>query len=72
MRFALRKVEPLHAELEAFAACVLDDTPEPVLAYDGCRALAAALAVRDSAASRARSQLLGMPSARPCARRLTR
>ena len=29
MRFALRKVEPLRAELEAFADCVLDDTPEP-------------------------------------------
>ena len=38
------------AELEAFAACVRDDTPEPVSAYDGCRALIAALAVRDSAA----------------------
>jgi predicted dehydrogenase len=51
IRFALRKVEPLRAELEAFAACILDDTPEPVSARDGCRALNAALAVRDSAAN---------------------
>ena len=51
MRFALRRVEPLQAELEAFAACVRDDTAEPVTAYDGCRALIAALAVRDSAAN---------------------
>lgn len=49
-RFALRRVEPLRAELQAFARCVLDDTPEPVSAYDGCRALAAALAVLESAA----------------------
>ena len=50
VRFALPRVEPLQAELEAFARCVLDDTPEPVSSQDGCRALAAALAVRDSAA----------------------
>ena len=37
LRFALRRVEPLKAELEAFAACVLDDTAEPISAYDGCR-----------------------------------
>ena len=49
LRFALQKVEPLRAELEAFAACVLDDTPEPVSAGDGVRALAAALALRESA-----------------------
>jgi UDP-N-acetylglucosamine 3-dehydrogenase len=63
VRFALRKVEPLQAELEAFAACILDDTPEPVSAYDGCRALIAALAVRDSAANSRPVQLLGMPLA---------
>ena len=63
LRFALRKVEPLHAELEAFAACVLEDTPEPITAYEGCRALAAALAVRDSAANSRPVQLLGMPAA---------
>ena len=50
IRFGLRKVEPLLVELEAFAACVIDDTPEPVSAEDGCRALNAALAVRASAA----------------------
>jgi UDP-N-acetylglucosamine 3-dehydrogenase len=50
VRFALGRVEPLQAELEAFTRCVLEDTPEPVSAQDGCRALAAALAVRDSAA----------------------
>ena len=51
MRFALRREEPLLAELQAFARCVIDDTPEPVTAHDGCRALAAALAVLESAAS---------------------
>jgi predicted dehydrogenase len=51
IRFGLRKVEPLRAELEAFASCVIDDTPEPVSAADGCRALAAALAIRESAAA---------------------
>ncbi len=63
VRFALRKVEPLRAELEAFAACILDDTPEPVSAYDGCRALIAALAASDSAANSRPVSLLGMPSA---------
>ncbi len=48
-RLALRRVEPLRAELEAFVACVRDDLPEPVSGADGCRALAAALAVRESA-----------------------
>ena len=63
IRLALRKVEPLQAELAAFAACVLDDTTEPVTAYDGCRALIAALAVRDSAKSSRPISLLGMPAA---------
>jgi len=62
LRFALRRVEPLKAELEAFAACVRDDTPEPTTAYDGCRALIAALAVRDSAANSRPVTLLDMPS----------
>ena len=31
VRFALRKIEPLRAELEAFAECILEDTPEPVV-----------------------------------------
>jgi predicted dehydrogenase len=64
VRFALRRVEPLRAELEAFADCVLDDTPEPVSANDGCRALAAALAVRDSAANLRPIKLLDMPGER--------
>lgn len=62
VRFALRKVEPLRAEHEAFVRCVLDDTAEPVTAYEGARALAAALAVRDSAAAERPIELLGMPS----------
>jgi UDP-N-acetylglucosamine 3-dehydrogenase len=65
LRFALPRVEPLHAELEAFARCVLDDTPEPVTAQDGCRALAAALAVRDSAAHSRPVTLLDTPAVRP-------
>jgi predicted dehydrogenase len=65
MRFALPRVEPLQAELEAFARCVLDDTPEPVSSQDGCRALAAALAVRDSAAHSRPVTLLDMPATRP-------
>jgi UDP-N-acetylglucosamine 3-dehydrogenase len=62
LRFALRKVEPLRAELEAFRDCVLNDTPEPVSAYEGCRALIAALAVRDSAANQRPMTLLSMPA----------
>ncbi|HVR04633.1 MAG TPA: Gfo/Idh/MocA family oxidoreductase, partial [Solirubrobacteraceae bacterium] len=65
IRFALPRVEPLAAELQAFARCVLDDTPEPVSAQEGCRALAAALAVRDSAANRRPVQLLDTPLSRP-------
>jgi UDP-N-acetylglucosamine 3-dehydrogenase len=61
VRFALGRVEPLQAELEAFARCVLDDTPEPVSAQEGCRALAAALAVRDSAAHSRPVTLLDTP-----------
>jgi UDP-N-acetylglucosamine 3-dehydrogenase len=62
VRFALRKTEPLKAELEAFASCVLEDTLEPVTANDGCRALLAALAVRDSARHSRPVKLLGMPA----------
>jgi predicted dehydrogenase len=50
LRFALRKQEPLLAELEAFVQCVVDDTPEPVSAREGIQVLAAALALRESAA----------------------
>ncbi|MGI8715739.1 MAG: Gfo/Idh/MocA family oxidoreductase [Solirubrobacteraceae bacterium] len=64
VRFALRRVEPLRAELEAFASCVIDDTTEPVTANEGCRALAAALAVRDSAANSRPIRLLDMPGVR--------
>jgi len=49
IRFAVQKIEPIRAELEAFATCILNDTHEPVDAYDGARALAAALAVLESA-----------------------
>jgi predicted dehydrogenase len=65
LRFALRRVEPLRAELEAFAACVRDDTPEPVSAADGCRTLIAALAVRESAAHQRPVRLLDMPTWTP-------
>jgi UDP-N-acetylglucosamine 3-dehydrogenase len=65
IRFALPRVEPLQAELQAFARCVLDDTPEPVSAQEGCRALAAALAVRDSAAHSRPVTLLDTPLSRP-------
>jgi UDP-N-acetylglucosamine 3-dehydrogenase len=61
VRFALHKEEPLRAELAAFCACVLEDTPEPVDAWDGARALVAALAVRDSALSGRPVTLLDMP-----------
>jgi UDP-N-acetylglucosamine 3-dehydrogenase len=67
LRFALRRVEPLKAELEAFADCIRNDTPEPISAYDGCRALIAALAVRDSAAHSRPVTLLDMPSPAPLA-----
>jgi UDP-N-acetylglucosamine 3-dehydrogenase len=60
-KFALRRVEPLRAELEAFATCILEDLPEPVSGEDGCRALIAALAVRDSAEHSRPVNLLGMP-----------
>lgn len=65
VRFALRRIEPLQAELEAFARCILNDTPEPVSAQEGCRALAAALAVRDSAAHSRPVTLLDAPSPAP-------
>jgi UDP-N-acetylglucosamine 3-dehydrogenase len=65
VRFSLAKAEPLRAELEAFCRCVLDDTPEPVSAHDGVKALAAALAVRESAAVRRPVELLAIPEPRP-------
>jgi predicted dehydrogenase len=65
VRFSLAKAEPLRAELEAFCRSVLDDTPEPVTAHDGVKALAAALAVRESATVRRPVQLLDIPEPRP-------
>jgi predicted dehydrogenase len=65
VRFSLAKAEPLRAELEAFCRCVLDDTPEPVSAHDGVKALAAALAMRESAAVRRPVELLDIPAPRP-------
>lgn len=49
LRFGLRRVEPMRAELSAFLTCIVEDTPEPVTAWAGARALAAALAVLESA-----------------------
>ena len=54
IRFALRKVEPIRAELAAFLNCIVEDLPEPVSGLDGARALAAALAILDSVESGAR------------------
>jgi UDP-N-acetylglucosamine 3-dehydrogenase len=77
LRFAVPRVEPLKAELEAFVHCVLDDAEEPVSAHDGCRALAAALAVLESANEARRAELpellavsAGEPVSRERARRL--
>jgi len=65
LRFALPRAEPLQAELQAFVACVLEDTVEPVTAEEGCRALAAALAVRDSAANERPVKLLDTAAIQP-------
>jgi UDP-N-acetylglucosamine 3-dehydrogenase len=65
VRFSFAKVEPLRAELEAFCRCVLDDTAEPISAHDGVKALAAALAMRESAAVRRPVELLDIPAPRP-------
>jgi len=67
VRFSLAKAEPLQAELEAFCRCIIEDTPEPVSAHDGVKALAAALAVRESAAVRRPVELLDIPAPRPLA-----
>jgi UDP-N-acetylglucosamine 3-dehydrogenase len=60
-RFGLHKVEPIRAELDAFLDCIVNDTPEPVGAHDGARALAAALAIRESLRSGRSVHLLEMP-----------
>lgn len=65
LELPVKPVEPLLAELDAFARCILDDTPEPVSAHDGVRALAAALAIRESATVRRPVTLLDMPAPVP-------
>jgi UDP-N-acetylglucosamine 3-dehydrogenase len=64
-RFGLHKVEPIRAELDAFVDCIVNDTPEPVGAHDGARALAAALAIRESLRSGRSVRLLEMPAPKP-------
>jgi UDP-N-acetylglucosamine 3-dehydrogenase len=49
IRFALRRVEPMRAELTAFLTAIVEDLPVPVTARDGIRALAAAFAILESA-----------------------
>ena len=51
VRFALAPRRAAAGRARGVRRCVLEDTPEPVSAHEGCRALAAALAVRDSAAN---------------------
>ncbi len=48
VRYPIRRYEPLRAELEAFAAAVLDDAPAPVSGADGLAALCLALAIVES------------------------
>ena len=48
MRFALNRVEPLKAELEAFIHCVRDNKPVPISGEDGLAALRLALALVES------------------------
>ncbi len=60
-RFGLHKVEPIRAELDAFVGCIVNDTPEPIGAHEGARALAAALAIRKSLRSGRAVRLLEMP-----------
>ncbi len=52
IRFAIQKEEPLRAELTAFRDAIRDGGPAPVPALAGARALANALALRESAAQR--------------------
>lgn len=52
IRFAIKKEEPLRAELEAFRDAIREGGPPPVPALAGARALANALALRESAAQR--------------------
>ncbi len=50
-RFALSRVEPLKAELQAFLSAILNDTPSPVSGEDGLAALRLALALIEAAES---------------------
>jgi UDP-N-acetylglucosamine 3-dehydrogenase len=52
IRFAIAKSEPLRGELEAFRDAILAGGPSPVPAMEGARALAAVLAIRESALHR--------------------
>ncbi|MBO9532543.1 MAG: Gfo/Idh/MocA family oxidoreductase [Solirubrobacteraceae bacterium] len=52
IRFAINKEEPLRAELAAFRDAIVEGGPAPVPALAGARALANALALRESAAQR--------------------
>ncbi len=52
IRFAIQKEEPLRAELVAFRDAILEGGAAPVPALAGARALANALALRESAAQR--------------------
>ena len=65
VRLPVEPVEPLLAELRAFTRCIQEGTPEPVSAHDGVRALAAALAVRESASVRRAVKLLDIPAPVP-------
>lgn len=60
-RFGLHKVEPIRAELDAFAECIINDTAEPMGAQAGARALAGALAIRKSLRSGRAVRLLEIP-----------
>jgi UDP-N-acetylglucosamine 3-dehydrogenase len=48
-RFALNRIEPLKAELEAFITCVRENKPVPISGEDGLAALRLALALVESA-----------------------
>ncbi len=48
VRYPIRRYEPLRAELEAFAAAVLNGAPAPVSGADGLAALRLALAIVES------------------------
>jgi predicted dehydrogenase len=60
IRLVVPRVEPLRAELEAFAAAVRGGTPPAADGWDGLRALAAAEAILASARN---SQMMAVPRA---------